>query len=122
MVVITGTVHAIDSNRIEIETRDKVSFALTHVWVITNENTRYKRGRVRIETEAIRLVPGDQIAAVATREHTGDYSLRLVALDIALSGGRRRQIQVTTATGEVLSIVITDRRRIGNDSSARDSR
>jgi hypothetical protein len=122
MVVITGTVHAIDSNRIQVETRDKVSFALTRVWVITTENTRYRRGRVRSETEAIRLVPGEQITAVATREHTDDYSLRLVALDIALSGARRSHVQVTTPTGEVLSIVIIDKRRIRDDRKTRESR
>jgi hypothetical protein len=122
MVVITGTVHAIDSNRIQIETRDKVSFALRRMWVITNGNTRYKRGRVSIETEAIRLVPGEQITVVATREYTDDYSLRLVALDIALSGARRSEIQVRTPTGEVLSIVIMDKRRIRDDSKTRESR
>jgi hypothetical protein len=122
IVVITGTLFALDSNRIQIETRDNVSFALTRVWVITTRNTRYKRGRVRIETGLIRLVPGEQITAVATREHVEDYSLRLVALDIALSGARRSHVQVTTLTGEVLSIVITDRRPILDFSKTRDSK
>jgi hypothetical protein len=122
MVVITGTIHAIDSNRIQIETRDKASFALTRLWVITNGNTRFKLGRLRVDTEAIRLVPGEQITAVATREHTDDYSLRLVALDIALSDARPSEIQVRTPTGQVLSIVIAAKRRSRDDSNTRESR
>jgi hypothetical protein len=108
-VVITGTIQAINSGRILIETRDDVSFQLTRLWVTTTENTRYKRGKAPVEAEAVQLTTGERIVAVVTGEHTEDYSLRLLALQIELSGARRRHIEVKTPRGEVLSIVITEK-------------
>ena len=108
-VVITGTIQAINSDRILIEARDDVSFQLTRVWVTTTENTRYKRGKARVEADAVQLTTGERIIAVATGEHAEDYSLRLLALQIELSGARRRHIEVKTPGGEVLSIVITEK-------------
>ena len=110
-VVITGTIHAIDGKRIQVETRDSLSFTLTRVWLTTTEDTRYKQGRNRVDAEATTLTPGERIVAVAARERTDDYSLRFVALDIELHSERRQHIELTTPTGEVLSIVVIETSR-----------
>jgi hypothetical protein len=106
-VVITGTIQAIDSNRIQIETRNNVSFQLTRVWVITTQETRYKRGRTRVEADVTRLSLGERVVVVARSEHTEDYSLRLLALQIELTGARCRRLEVKTPRGKVLAIAIT---------------
>jgi hypothetical protein len=107
-VVLTGTIKAIDSNRIQIETRDTGSLQRVPVWVITTRDTRYKRGKTRVEAEAVRLTTDERIVVVASSEPTRDDSLRFVALQIELSDVRRRCIEVSTAKGQVRSIVITE--------------
>ena len=119
-VVITGTIQTIDSDRILIDTRDDVSFQLKRVWITTTENTRYKRGKARIEGEATALTTGERIVAVATSEYTQDYSLRLLALQIELSGARRRHIEVKTPGGDVLSIVITEKSTVLHNTTERE--
>ena len=111
-VVITGTIQAIDGKRIQVETRDSMSFALTRVWVTTTEHTRYKQGRTRVDAQAPTLIPGERIVAVATREHTDDYSQRFVVLEIERHSERRQLIELTTPAGDVLSIVVIERRRV----------
>jgi hypothetical protein len=111
-VVVAGTIQAIDGKRIQVETRDSTSFALTRTWLTTTEDTRYKQGRNLVDAEAPTLTPGERIVAVAAREHTDDYSLRFVALEIELHSGRRQHIELTTPAGDVLSIVVIERRRV----------
>jgi hypothetical protein len=74
-VVISGTIQAIDTNQILIEALADESFHLNHVWIVTTESTRYKRGKSRVGAVATELMTGDRIVAVATRE----CSRRLIA-------------------------------------------
>jgi hypothetical protein len=61
-VVISGTIQAIDSNQILINALDDESFHLKHVWIVTTESTRYKRGKSRVGAVATELMTGDRIS------------------------------------------------------------
>jgi methionine-rich copper-binding protein CopC len=56
-VLITGTIQAINADRIQIETRDDASLQMKRVWVITTEKTTYKRGKARVEADTAQLTP-----------------------------------------------------------------
>ena len=107
-IVVTGAVQAIDSDRIQVETRDRESFLLQRVWLTITDHTKYKRGKARVDAQDILLTKGDQIVAIAMREQAEDYSSRYLALQIEVSSARREQVDGNAAIGEEFSIVITD--------------
>jgi methionine-rich copper-binding protein CopC len=88
-VIITGTIQAINADRIQIETRDDASLQMKRVSVVTTKKTRYKRGKARVEADAAQLTTGERVVAIATGEHTQDNSLRLLALQIDLSARKK---------------------------------
>lgn len=85
-VVMSGTIQALDSGRVEIETRDDTSLQLKRVWIVTNAKTQYKRGKARVDAEAAQMAVGERVTAVAKSEHAEGDSIRWVAVQIELAG------------------------------------
>ena len=85
-VVMSGTIQAVGSQRIEIETRDDTALQLKRVWVVTNVKTQYKRGKARVDAEAAQLAVGERVTAVAKSEHAEGNSIQWVALRLDLAG------------------------------------
>ena len=54
-VVFSGTVTAIESNRVQIETMDRASVMMKRVWVIVDEKTVVKVGKERLTAAALRV-------------------------------------------------------------------
>lgn len=88
-VVLTGSIQAVNASRIQIEIRDDASMQLKRVWVTTDEKTRYKRGKERVDVETAQPTSGERVVAVVSHEHGEDNTERYVALQIELRARKK---------------------------------
>jgi hypothetical protein len=88
LIVIAGTVAAVETGRLQLDTFDRTTLQRKKLWLLIDAKTRLRIGKERVETLDLR--PGHQVDTVAQSEDTPDGSLRYRAIQIRLNQPKAR--------------------------------